>query len=202
MPDENTIQVQGHGEVEATPDIAVINLGVLTRESDAGAAMQAASQRMHAVIEAVRGLDIPERNFQSSGLTLFLDQQANVYVATQQVTVRTEDIGKAGAILDTAIGAGANASNGITFAMDDPSELEDEALDLAVADARHKADRLAAALGVTIDRVERATASRGGAMPMMGRRAKLMRSIAHAPPPVEAGQMVIAADVQVTYTFR
>jgi uncharacterized protein YggE len=203
MPDEYTIQVQGHGEVEAAPDIAVINLGVMSRESDAGASMQAASQRMHSVLEAVRRLGVPDRDIQSTGLNLFLDQQANVYMASQQVTVRTEDIGKAGAILDAAVQAGANASTGVGFSIDDPSALEDEALELAVADARRKAGRLAAALGVTVDRVERVEASSGGAaVPAFRRQSSAAVAQRAALPPMEAGQVVIAADVRVTYTFR
>jgi uncharacterized protein YggE len=204
MPDEKVIQVNGHGEVEAAPDIAVINLGVLSRESDAQAAMYAASVRMQAIVESVRSLGMPSRDIQTSQLNLHLDPHANVYLANHQVMVRTEDVSRAGPILDAGIEAGANASSGIEFSLADQSEAEDRALELAVADARRKAERLAAALGVAIDGVDRVSASGGSQMMAAVPRMQLFRSI-HAPAtpvPVEGGVLRIVADVQVTYTFR
>jgi uncharacterized protein YggE len=204
MPDEKTIQVQGHGEVEAAPDVAVINLGVQSRESEPGAAMQAASQRMDAIIAAVRALGVPGSDIQTAHLGLQLDPQVNIHVANYQITVHVEDIANAGRVLDAAVEAGANMSSGMSFTVADHDELEDRALELAVADARRKADRLATALGVTIDGVERLTAGGGGVVPMMARRAMGFgpsRAPA-APTPVEGGQLRIAAEVQVTYTFQ
>jgi uncharacterized protein YggE len=200
MPDEKTIQVQGHGEVEAAPTIGVIALAVVSREREARAAMQSASERMRAVIAAVHELEIQDRDIQTTQLNLYLDQQVNVYVASYQITVRVQDVGRAGAILDAAVEAGANASAGIQFALSDPSEPEDQALTLAVADARHKAELLAAALDVTIGRVEQVIVLGRGAVPHISfaRRAP----VAAAPSPVEVGQLTITADVQVTYSFR
>jgi len=97
MPDQ-VIQVQGNGEVEATPDIVVINLGVLSRESEAKLAMQAASETMRAIITAVREQGVSDHGIQTSGLNLHLDQENNVYFVNQQIAVRTEDVGNAGAI--------------------------------------------------------------------------------------------------------
>lgn len=199
MPDTKTIQVQGHGEAEAIPDIAVINLGVVSREREARGAMQAASAQMHAIIAAVHEQGIQDRDIQTTQLNLYLDQQVNVYTASYQITVRVTDVGRAGAVLDAAVDAGANASAGIHFALSDPSEMEDQALALAVADARHKAELLATALDVKIDRVEQVTVLGGGAVPHAPFARRM--AAAAAPAPVEAGQLGITADVQVTYRF-
>src|SRR5438270_3542924 len=109
MPeDRKEIQVQGHGEVEATPDVAVITLGVLGREREARAAMRTVSERMQAIIDAVHDQEISDADIQTTQLNLYLDQQANVYTANHTVTVRVRDVGKAGAVLDAAVDVGAN----------------------------------------------------------------------------------------------
>jgi uncharacterized protein YggE len=200
MPDEKTIQVQGHGEVEVIPDVAVINLGVISREREARAAIQAASAQMRAVLAAVQGQGVPDRNIQTTQLNLYLDPETNPYTASHQITVRIKDVDRAGGVLDAAVEAGANASAGVGFALSEQSQPQDRALELAIADARHRADRAAAALGVTIDRVEQLIVS-SRSTPHAS--AHLMRAIALPPPsPIEVGQLTITADVQVTYSFR
>ena len=57
--------------------------------------------------------------------------------------------GKAAALVDTLVGAGANTIGGISFMVSQPSKLLDEAREQAVADARRKAEIYAKAAGVT-----------------------------------------------------
>lgn len=200
MPDERVIQVQGHGEVEVKPDIAVLTLGVFRRETMARAAMQGASETMRAIIAAAREQGVPDHDIQTSGLNLHPDQEANLYVVQQQVTVRVGDVAKAGAILDAAVEAGANASGAIQFALADDTELQDRALELAVADARRKAETVAAALGVAIDRVDGVVISDGHVMPGPSFARRIRGG--GGPVPIEGGQIRVAAEVQVTYSVR
>lgn len=161
-----------------------------------------ADEKMQAIIAAVQSQGVPDRDIQTAQLNLFSDPQANIYQANNQATVRTEDVGKAGEILDAALEAGANASGGIHFSFADQSELEDRALEQAVADARHKAELLATTLGVVLDGVDQLIV----AGPMMTHDASLPRGI-RAPShvqaaPIEVGQLRVSADVQVRYTFH
>lgn len=196
------IQVQGHGEVQAAPDVALINLGVLARERDARAAMRTVSEQMRAIIDAIHAQGIPDHDVQTAQLNLYFDHETNSYTASHSVTARVRDVGGAGAVLDAAVDVGANASAGVQFALADQSEAEDRALELAVEDARHKADTLATALGVTVEDVQRVIVTHGGVA--YDTSARVLRSIVapRAPAPIEAGQLRITADVQVTYSFR
>jgi uncharacterized protein YggE len=60
---------------------------------------------------------------------------------------------KVGRIIDRAVAAGANLTNGISFQVSDVSQGRDQALQAAVDDARHKAEVLAEAGGATLGQV-------------------------------------------------
>ena len=67
------------------------------------------------------------------------------YQADNQVNVTLHDISTVGDVIDDAVKAGANLSNGITFQLSDENQGVNQALDDAVADARAKAETLAGA---------------------------------------------------------
>ena len=52
--------------------------------------------------------------------------------------------------MDDAVAAGATTIQGISFRLDDPKNVEAQARQLAMTDARAKADALAAAAGVSV----------------------------------------------------
>jgi uncharacterized protein YggE len=74
------------------------------------------------------------------------------YTLSNQVTIKVRQVDNISTVLDGAIGAGGNAMrvNGITFTVDEPERYEAEARDLAVADARGRAEQLARLAGVQL----------------------------------------------------
>ena len=80
-------------------------------------------------------------------------------------------IDRVGELLEIAGTSGATTLGGIRFDLKDRSKLEREALRLAVADARGKADAVAAGAGRTIDRILRIEEQgvSGGPVPMYRR---------------------------------
>ena len=89
------------------------------------------------------------------------------YQVQNEVRVTVREIGKSGALLDQVVSAGANQISGIQFDVADPQAAADEALRKAIADARRKAELMAAAAGVRIVRV--LDISGGGGFPMFAR---------------------------------
>jgi uncharacterized protein YggE len=67
------------------------------------------------------------------------------FTAENQVTAIVHDLDRVGAIIDRGVDAGANVASGITFRVSDDNAAGDQALAEAVADARRKAELLAAA---------------------------------------------------------
>lgn len=208
--DQITISVQGEGKVNAIPDIAQLNFGVQTgRQRTAAAAMKMLSEKMNAVFEAVKALGVEEKDITTTGLSLFpsydwkggtrLDQG---FEASQNLTVRVRDLEKISDVLDAAVRAGANQAGGVSFTIDDPSHLHEEARKMAIADAKEKAQVLAAQLGVTLGEFK-GYWEEGGVppvMPMMERSMAVgMGGGGYEPTPIPAGEQEIRVVVSVTY---
>ena len=93
---------------------------------------------------------------------------------------------------------GANAMNGIFFAVADPAPLETEARRTAVANARAKAEVLADAAGVALGPVM--SIHEGGAAPTPG---PVMRSMAmeESAVPIAGGEIDIRSQVTIVYAI-
>lgn len=201
------LNVTGQGESRTAPDLAEIQLGVTSQADSAAAAMEQNAGQQTAVIEALKGAGIAPEDIQTSGLNLSPRMEypengaptINGYEATNMVSVRVTDIPKLGEVLDAIVAAGANQINGISFQREEAGEAEDEARRAAVEDARHKAEVLAEAAGLSLGPVivMRDAPVAEGPGPMM-MRAEAARD---ASTPVEAGELSVSAQVQVEYAL-
>ncbi len=156
------LSVNGLGQVSAPPDLAVIQAGVQTSAESAGQALRANSTAMAAVLDVLRESGIAERDLQTTNVRVQPEYrhdrntgQAEMigYQAGNDVRVRVRDLDRLGELLDALVSAGGNQLHGISFAIDDPAPLLDQARDRAVQDARHRAERYAAAAGVRVGKV-------------------------------------------------
>lgn len=75
------------------------------------------------------------------------------YTAVNSVVVTVRDVAQASKVLDQVTGAGANRTDSIVFLLAERSALEDQARTAAWADARRKAELLAAEAGMTLGAV-------------------------------------------------
>jgi uncharacterized protein YggE len=140
-----TLSVTGTGKVQGTPDEAVVDLGVVTEGKTAAEAVASNARVTQAVIDAASAQ--PNHGVTTTGLSvspiLHFDQTTGVstivgFRATNGVEVRTE-IADAGQVYDAGIAAGANASSGITFRIQDETPYREQALRLAVENAHQEA---------------------------------------------------------------
>lgn len=201
-PAGHTIKVAGHGEVSLAPDRATVTLGVQSKDTDAQSALSSNNSKMTAIIAAVQGQGVQASHVQTSNLSIWYDSQHNEVTVSHDITVRLDDVNKTGPVIDAAVGAGANTTWGVDFGIKDLSAARSQALQAAVADARKRADSLAAALGVTVSgvgAVEEATFTNPVPIRYSG-----VAAPAPAPAPstpVQTGQLQVTADINVVYTF-
>jgi uncharacterized protein YggE len=207
------ISVNGVGRVKAEPDVADINLGVTKQGDDAKEASQKAAQSMEAVIAALLGAGVAEADIQTSSISLnpvydWDNDPPTIegWEASNLVNVTVRDITTVGDVIDAATTAGATNVNGITFRVDDPTTAEAAAREAAVADARAKADQLAAAGGVTITGVLSLTESGGQApQPIYFERDTMALAEAAgdmAKTPVQPGQVELSITVYAEYSIE
>jgi uncharacterized protein len=158
------IWVSGTGEVTATPDVAILTLGVEAQETTVKAAQSEASSAMNAVVDALKSNGVADKDIQTqwysiSPVTRWDDktneQITTGYSVTNMVTTKIRDISKAGTIIDAVTDAGGNLTriNGINFTVDDPTAYNTQAREKAMQDAAAKAQQLASLAGVTLGKV-------------------------------------------------
>ncbi|AZQ66005.1 DUF541 domain-containing protein [Silicimonas algicola] len=202
-----TIVVTGEGRIAAEPDMAVINLGVMREAATAGEAMSAASEAAAAVLVAVTEAGIEPRDVQTSSLNLqprwdHSDQNGariTGYIANNDLMIRVRDLDALGALLDTLVTTGANTINGLSFSVAEPRPLEDEARTAAVADARAKAERLAAAGGVTLGEVTTISEATMPPMPFPYPQAEMRMAASDVP--IARGEIETVVTVTVVFSI-
>ncbi|HEY1749981.1 MAG TPA: SIMPL domain-containing protein [Caulobacteraceae bacterium] len=197
-----TLDVAGHGEAHAPPDMATIVLGVTADAPTAAEAMQADAAAMTRVIAALRAGAIEARDIRTSTLSLSPQYayaqgaapRLQGYQASNQVTVAIEDLTRLGRVADAVVGAGATSVGDISFGLKSRAAAVNYARLAAVKDLDDKAATLADAAGYHIKRLvnltEQAAEAPGPVRPVFMAAAK-----AAAPTPVEAGEIVVSVDV-------
>jgi uncharacterized protein YggE len=211
-----SMQMTGHGEVQAAPDTAYVTSGVTSQGTTARDALDANTKDMSALIDVLKAAGIDSKDIQTSGFAVnpsyvYSDQRDQNgyqlppkivgYTVTNSVTVHVRDLVILGTMLDKEVSVGANTINGINFAVEDPAELYAEARKAAFADARAKADLYAGASGAELGAIQTISESHGATQPPQPYLYKAAAAAQDraAPVPVETGQLTFTIDVNVAW---
>jgi len=155
----NTINIAGTGTVTVSPDKAVVYLGVQTQSADATTAQQENAEKMDRIIAALKDAGIAEDDMETSGYSMYPlrsyetdEPTITGYVVSNRLMVTVTDIDEVGDIIDTAVNAGANEVQSVSFTLSDDArqDARAQALENAVEAARSDADTLAGILDVTL----------------------------------------------------
>lgn len=195
------ISVSGEGSVDGRPDTAYINLGFQARNTSLSAAQQEAARKMNDVLTKIGALGVAEKDIQTSNYDIYREEQHDVFVVSNSVSVTVRNIGSAGELLDRAVAAGANSVNGISFGIEDRTALEKQARETAMAAARSKAAELARLGGVKLGKPVSISEGTAPPPPVMYEMARAAAP-ADAATPIEPGQMKVTINVQVKYAIQ
>lgn len=195
------VTTNGHGVITAVPDEATVSAGVRTDGATAAAALAANATSMNAVIKALKAAGGDEVQTQQVSLYPSTDPQGKVTGYTAQNTVSAKaKIAGAGALIDAAVGAGANTVDGPSLTLSDQDALYRDALKKAVADARAKAVALADAGGFGVGPVSTVVEQSATGRPVEF--SPVAAAAKDASTPIEPGTADVTADVTVTFTIR
>lgn len=204
------VTVNGEGKIVVSPDLAFIDIGVQTKNEDASIAQQDNAKLMTAVVNAIKAAGIKEEDIKTTGYSLYQtydylpDKQSDpYYVANNTVNVKIKDITKVGSIIDIATNAGANTINSVRFTVADDSKFYQDALKLAMANAKGKAGAIMStfnqvpSLPHSVNEV-----SYGGNLQYEYYPVKGMGEMAaDVSTPIESGEITITANVTVSYDY-
>lgn len=203
LNEHNAMLLSGRGEVSAVPDIAVLRLGVQTTGENLQAIQAENAKISQAVIAALYQLGVTEiQTFQYDISKLIEYEEGRQidkgYSVRNILEIRTDNIGLVGAIIDTAVGYGANVVEFIDFEVSNTDRYYLQALNLAIANAYAKAASIAERLRLQINPAPRRITE--NSTPPIPFRAINMREGSFATP-IEAGKNQIEASVTVEFTY-
>ncbi|WP_373531627.1 SIMPL domain-containing protein [Vampirovibrio sp.] len=219
-PKPGIISTQGHGEVKVRPDSLSVDIRVETKSDKLPMARAENNRKTQAIIAALKGLAIPGMKMETQGLTVYplqhyeKDKLPKVigYNVSNGLTVTVtgaspDALGDYGSrIVDTALNSGANHVGSLGFFLDDATPARNQALELAVKDARRNADVMAKASDITLTGVHSLEGSPqfGGfprPMPMYAMKSRGAEAEADVSAPVETGETTITSDVTARFKF-
>ena len=226
--DPGGISVNGSGTVTVVPDLAQLSIGVEARAADVAAARSDAARAVDAVRASLRRNGIEDKDIKTQSINIrpeygsrpiapqvpvpgearppVLSSEPPIvaYVASNTVVVKVRNLENASKVLDDAVSAGGDSTrvNGIEFTVDQPERFEAEARELAMKDAKSRAEALARNAGVDLGKPRSISESFGGPLPYRGASPLAAQSAPEdVATPLSPGESEIVLNVTVTYAI-
>lgn len=159
-----SFSVSGEGKVVAIPDVAQFTFSVITQGGKDIAALQRENtDKVNAIINFVKSKDIEAKDiktqnynldpryqyfscpFESRGTKPCPPPEIVGYTITQTVSVKIRDFSKTGDVLAGVVEKGANNVSRLSFEIDEPTKIQNQAREEAIKKAKEKANLIAKA---------------------------------------------------------
>lgn len=153
---EKTLSVIGTATTKVNPDLLVVQFGVEVQEKTAKEALDSNAQKMTAVISAIKAVGVSENQISTSQLTIYpvyesyqerdtgiYKQRLIGYAVSNIIQVETANLNMASSIIDSAVGAGVNRVNHVSFTLSPQkqTQVSDDLLTQAIENAKTKAQK-------------------------------------------------------------
>jgi uncharacterized protein len=201
-----SMNVSGTGRVTVVPDIATINIGVRTEADEVTDALSGNTAQANAISEVLQDLGVEEKDIQTSNFNVYPSErydpmtgqsEGKYFVVENTVNVNVRDLSTLGEVLSAVVNAGANNIYGINFDVDNREEAIAEARDLAIQDAKAKAEAIAEEAGVSLgDLISISVYSAGSPVAYYDSKGG---AYAEASVPISAGTLTITMECSLTY---
>lgn len=155
------IMANGRGEVRLAPTYAAVIVNISTRASTAVAAASENAQKVQAVMKALRGSGLSEKDITTAGYNLQQDYdyrpdrrpEPSGFSANTSIRGEIRRLENTGRVIDSVIAAGATGISGVQYFAANTEEARRSAMAQAVREARTDADVLARAAGGSLGRL-------------------------------------------------
>jgi uncharacterized protein YggE len=202
-----SVTANGEAVITAEPDLAQIDIGVVTQSRSAPDAARENAQKLARVLAEVKKLLGKDDEVKTASYSLSPTYrypqggkpEITGYIASNILHIKTGDLTAVGKLIDVSMQSGANAINRLAFTLKDEHAAQVKALRLAVQKAQAKAEEVASALGLKVIKILAVAEGERGVRPItmpLGRGAQF--EAAAAPTPVEVGTIEIRSTVTLT----
>ena len=158
------VTVIGEAKSQEKNQIASYTAGVEAVNDNKEEAIKEVNTKIEALIKAVKEFGIREADIKTQNISIYQDEQSyydggvqksrkGQWRVSNSVEVVLREIDKANALTDLVTRSGANNVWGPNFSMDDTNKIEKGLYDMAIKDAREKAESVAKASGRKLGKV-------------------------------------------------
>ncbi|MBS9533198.1 SIMPL domain-containing protein [Mycobacterium sp. M1] len=208
------VTVVGSGEVQGVPDTLTTEAGIEFVASDVTAAMNQTSERLQAVIDALLDAGVDRKDISTTQVSLQPQYGSpeiaggapaiTGYRAGNTIRVKVEPASASQVLTVIArVGGDATRISGVSYSIEDDSQLVHDARERAFNDARDRAEQYAQLSGLHLGRVISISEVSGGSAPQpvsVGTPAP--RAAMAAPVPVEPGQQTVSFSVTAVWELN
>jgi uncharacterized protein YggE len=206
----NTVSFSGEGKISAKPDIAIISAGVMTQNADSKTAQDANSQKSKTITDYLKSQGIDEKDIKTSDYNIspqynYSGGQSTIvgYQVSENFQIKVHDLTKVSTILSGLVRAGANQVNNLGLQIENPDSLKDQARQMAIEDAKKKAQTLQGQVGIKLGHIVNFSENSGVGGPIYyDAKAQGMGGGGGPVPSIETGQNDITVDVTLTYQIK
>lgn len=221
--DGTGIWVSGEGTLSLPPDLARLDFGVEVSAPTVSEANEQAATAMDAVIAVLKERGVKDEDIQTSRFSVYprynyVEEEKDGIRSSKEVltgyrvnnraTVKLRDLDEIGEVIDEVVEAGGDVVriSNISFTLEDPKPRMAELREMAVADAKVKAEHLAELSEVSVGRL--IYISEGAASPSVSGFARESLDFAFArsaaasvAPSVSGGEVTLSLRVQAGFAI-
>lgn len=209
----HTVTFSGEGTVSASPDVAVIDLSIVTEAGTSKIAQDENSRKSQSVADFLKREGIEEKDIKTTGYNVYPQYTypqtgrpiITGYQVNQSMQVKVRNLDRTNVVLDGVVAAGANQVSNLQLTIDEPERLKEEARAKAIADAKEKARTLERQLGLDLGRIVNFSESEGGWPGPFFSKAE-GRDIAVGGggplPEIPAGENEVVVSISITWQIR
>lgn len=205
-----TLDVTGTAKAYVQPDKVDVYLSVETEDESALISQQRNAEIIAEVRKAVIGQGLSADQIETSSYSLYpvrtWDDEGNVhligYRTLHSLRLKITDLSSTGRLIDAAVSAGVNDVDSIVFGLSDQryEELRSQVLLNATANAKAKADALAAQMDVKITGIQHASEGYVSVIPLYRTMEEYAAAGAGAvPTEISPGQIEVSASMSISY---
>jgi uncharacterized protein YggE len=207
----NTIFVSGSATAHTKTDKVIISLGVETTDKTAEKALLSNSNLMNKVMDALKQSGVQQNETSTSAFSIKPNYNYSKYgdrgnlsgfTVSNSIQIESSSINNVSQWIDTAVQAGANTVNDVYFSVSEEKlqNIKNMLLKEAVANAKTKADIVAAASGLNIAGIKSITVGEIGIPPVPGPLySKSVSSDEASSTPILAGEQEVSTTVSIVY---
>ncbi len=207
-----TITVTGEAKLKQKSQIATFSAGVTVYNDDKQIAINEVNSKMTQTIEEVKKLGIDQKDIQTQQVSTYEQQDRLLltypeqivpgkWLATNSISIILRNVDNASKLTDTLNRSGATEVTGPNFSLDPDQDNDSELMELAVKDAKQKAEKTAQAVGRKLGKV--ITVNEGFSGPIYPMAFDLAKgSGREQSAPIEPGTQTATKTVNVVFELR